>query len=100
LRVTPSQQGFCWSIRRLLVNGLTAGTTPDILNFYRNDVGNEPLWQLNGNNFAQTFGRLELLLLPGEYLVAHNVGTINASGQVRITGDAIEVPAEMLGKLA
>jgi hypothetical protein len=93
-------QGYCWSIRRLIVNGLQSGSSPDIINFYRNDVGNEPLWQLNGNSFGQTFGRLELLLLPGEYLVAQNVGTINATGQIRVTGDAIEVPAELLGKLA
>jgi hypothetical protein len=92
-------QGYAWSIRRLLINGLTAGTTPDVANFYRHP-NPQPLWQLNGNNFGQTFGRLELLFLPGEYLVVKSVGTIAATGQIMITGDAVEVPAEMIGKLA
>lgn len=98
IQVGP-RSGYAWSIRRLLINGLTAGTTPDVANFYRHP-GPQPLWQLNGNNFGQTFGRLELLFLPGEYLVAKSVGTVAATGQIIITGDAVEVPAEMIGKLA
>jgi hypothetical protein len=91
--------GYAWSIRRLLINGLTAGVTPDIANIYRHP-NLQPLWQLNGNSFGQTFGRLEMLFLPGEYLVVQSVGTVNATGQIIITGDAVEVPAEMIGKLA
>jgi len=92
--------GFAWSIRRLLVNGLTAGATPDVVNIYRNGIGSDPVWQFNGNSFGGTFGRLELVLLPNESLWVANVGSIAATGQITLTGEAVEVPAERMGALA
>lgn len=92
--------GFCWAVRRITVWGLTSGITPDVANLYRNQTAGIPVWQFNGNNFAYTFGKLEMLLLPGEYLSLVNSGTIAATGQVTISGDVLEVAAEEVSKIA
>jgi len=92
-------EGYAWSIRRLAVNGLGTGNAPDVLNIYRNGWHSDPVWQLNGNNFCYTFGKAELLLLPGERLIARSVGSMLATVQITLTGDAVSVPAEMTGKL-
>lgn len=100
---TGPRAGFAWSIRRLSVGGLTAGGSPDIVNFYFNHTAGGaavPVWQLNGNQFAQTFGRLELTMYGGDILIAASVGTFTATGQVTVTGELIECPAEMITKLA
>lgn len=93
------RDGFVWSIRRLVVFGLTAGATPDVANLYRNRSNGAPVWQFNGNNFGYTFGKTELLLLPGEFLVLTNSGTIAAAGQITLSGDLIECAAEEIYKL-
>lgn len=92
--------GFAWSLRRLVVTGLTAGTTPDLVNLYRNGSGEQPVWQFNGNNFGYTFGRLEIVVLGGETLVLQSAGTFAAAGTITLSGELVELPAEMLGKLA
>lgn len=98
--VGPSQ-GYAWSLRRIVIDGLTSGATPDIMNMYRNAVtGVPPLWQFNGNNFGYTFGRLEMVLIGGDELMFANSGTLAATGQIRVSGELVEVPAEMLAKLA
>jgi hypothetical protein len=96
---TGPNQGFVWSIRRLSANGLGTGTSPDILNVYRNGHSQPPVWQLNGNNWGYSFGPTELLLLPGEKLIAQSLGSLVSTTQISLTGDAIEVPQAMLGKL-
>lgn len=93
------ESGYAWSIRRLVIDGMTSGATPDVINIYRNSTGTAPLWQFNGNNFGYTFGRLELVLKDGDVLVAASVGTFAATGRIRISGELIEVPAEQLFKL-
>ena len=98
-QIIGPNQGFVWSIRRLSANGLGTGTAPDILNVYRNGTGVAPVWQLNGNNWGYSFGPTELLLLPGESLVAASLGSLVSTQQVTLTGDAIEVPFAMIGKL-
>ena len=98
-QVISPNQGYAWSIRRLACNGLGTGTTPDILNIYRNGTGVAPAWQLNGNNWGYSFGPTELLLLPGESLVAASLGSLVSTQQITLTGDAIEVPQAMIGKL-
>ena len=98
-QIIGPNQGYVWSIRRLAANGLGTGTAPDILNVYRNGTGVAPVWQLNGNNWGYSFGPTELLLLPGENLVAVSLGSLVTTAQVTLTGDAIEVPQAMLGKL-
>lgn len=92
--------GFAWSLRRVVITGLTAGATPDVVNLYRNGGGEQPVWQFNGNNFGYTFGRLELVIQGGETLVLVSAGTFAATGTITMSGELVEVPAEMLGKLA
>ena len=98
-QIISPNQGFVWSIRRLSCNGLGTGTSPDILNIYRNGTGVAPCWQLNGNNWGYSFGPTELLLLPVESLVAASLGSLVSTQQITLTGDAIEVPQAMIGKL-
>ena len=98
-QIVGPNQGYIWAIRRLACNGLGTGSSPDELNIYRAGKHTDPVWQLNGNNFAYTFGRGELILLPGENLIAASVGSMTGTSQVTLTGDAIEVPAELIGKL-
>lgn len=93
------REGYIWTIRRILVQGLTSGATPDVANLYRNNTSGIPVWQFTGNAFQQTFGKTELLLLPGEHLSLAGVGTIAATGTIFLTGDLIEVSAEQFFKL-
>ncbi len=98
-QIIKPNEGYVWSIRRLSANGLGTGTSPDILNIYRNGTNGVPVWQLNGNNFGYTFGPAEMLLLPGENLIAASLGSLVSTSQISLAGDAIEVPQEMLGRL-
>lgn len=95
------REGYVWSIRRLTAWGLSNGASPDVINLYRNQAQGIPIWQFNGNNFAYTFGKTELLLLPGETLSFANSGTITAATGTLITisGDLIECPAEEIFKV-
>ena len=94
------EQGYAWSLTRIVVDGLATGATPDVVNMYRNaQTGQPPLWQFNGNNFGYTFGLGSIVLLSGDSLRFQNSGTIAATGLIRATGELVEVPAEMLGKL-
>jgi hypothetical protein len=98
---TGPEQGYAWSVRRIVVDGMTSGATPDVINMYRNfATGQPPLWQFNGNNFGYTFGPLEIVLLSGDAIKFVSVGTFAATGTIRVTGEVVEVPAEMLPKLA
>jgi hypothetical protein len=99
--VIGPEQGYAWSLRRVVVDGMTTGTTPDVINMFRNAAtGQPPLWQFNGNNFGYTWGPLEMVLQPGDSLKFVSVGTFAATGVIRVTGELVEVPAEMLPKLA
>ena len=98
-QVISPNSGYVWSVRRLLVTGLGTGQTPDVINFYRNDITGPVLWQLNGNSFGQTFGKTEMILLPGDKLVAQSVGSMTSTLMVTITGDAVACPVVMIGKL-
>ncbi len=89
-------EGYVWSIRHLVVEGLTASaTTPDIVNIYR---ANRIIWQLNGNQFAQTWGRGEILFYGSEALAVKNSGNLASTGVIIMHGLAEEVPAELVGK--
>ena len=98
-QIIGPNSGYVWSIRRLTANGLGTGTSPDILNIYRNDTSADPMWQLNGNNWGYTFGPTEMLLFPGEKLIAKSLGSMSSTVQITLSGDALEVPQEQLGKL-
>jgi hypothetical protein len=100
LHVGP-QSGYAWSLLRIVVDGLTSGATPDVMNMYRNSTtGTAPLWQFNGNNFGYTFGRLEMTLMSGDELMFANVGSLAATGLVRVSGELVEMPSEKLAELA
>jgi hypothetical protein len=94
------RDGFAWSIQRLVVQGLTTGATPDIVNFYFNNPEGVPVWQLNGNSFGTSFGKLQLTMYAGDNLVVTSVGTFAATGTITVQGEVLEVPAEMLWKLS
>ena len=96
------EQGYAWSLRRIVVYGMTTGSTPDIINMYRNHIsGQVPLWQFNGNNFGYTFGRCEMTLMPGDTLKFSSAGLISyAASGATVSGELVQVPAEMLPKLA
>ena len=94
------REGFVWTIRRMSIDGLNSGATPDIANIYRNNVGTGPrVWQFNGNNFAYTFGKTELLLLGGETVSLVSAGSIAATGTILWSADYLEVAAEEIFKL-
>lgn len=92
--------GYAWAIRRLVVNGLTAGATPDVVNLYRGTAAGIPLWQFTGTSAFATFGKLSLTLMGGERLALASVGTFAATGTITLAGELIQVPAQLLGKLA
>ena len=93
--------GYAWSLRRLIVDGLTAAATPDVVNLYLDSsTGRAPMWQFNGNNFGYSFNSLEMVMLGGETLTLTSVGTFSATGVIRLSGEMIELPQEMLAKLA
>jgi hypothetical protein len=87
--------GYVWSVRHLVIEGLTAGANPDAVNISR---GPRLVWQLNGNQFAQTWGRGEILLNSGETLTYTNSGTFASTAVIIVHGMAEQVPAEMVGK--
>jgi len=101
---TGPEQGYFWSLKRLVVSGLATGATPDVVNLYRNDRflsgGGQPLWQFNGNNFAYTFSKGALCLMGGDTLSLQNVGNLTATGTITLSGELWEVPAERAGELA
>ena len=93
-------QGYAWSVRRLVVSGLTASASaPDIVNLYLH-ANQQPIWQFNGNSFGYTFDRAEIVLWPGDRLDLKNVGSLAATGLIVLSGEVDEVPAEMMHKLA
>jgi len=73
-----------------------AFATPDVVNILR---AGRIIWQLNGNQFAQTWGRGEILLNAGETLTYQSVGTFNSTAQIIAHGTALETPGEFAGKL-
>lgn len=91
--------GFVWVVRRLTVWGLTSGGTPDVVFLYRNAPQGIPVWQISGDNPFAKFSKLEMTLLPGEYLSLSG-DSLTATGQITLSGDALELAAEELSKIA
>lgn len=90
-------QGYAWSLRRVFVSGLTAGATPDVVNLQLHS--GRQLWQLTGAAPCASWGKLALVLQPGDRLELASVGTFASTSVVTVTGELLEVPAEMLWKL-
>lgn len=101
---TPQPRpGYCWAVRRAAVQGLTNGTTPDIVNLFRRQAdaaswlagpssvsGGD--WQFTGNNFAYTFAFGQLVFWEAETPIVVSQGTFAAAGQVTFRMDYEEVP--------
>lgn len=92
-------EGFAWVITRLAISGLTSGVTPDVVNLYRGGAGNFPIWQFTGNSSFATFTKLALVYLPSETLLLISAGAFAATGQITLSGELLQVPAEFLWKL-
>ena len=88
--------GFVWSLKLLVIEGLATGATPDVINFTSRG---RIIWQLNGNSFAQDWGKGSQILFPGELLGIASVGNMTNTGKVIVHGHAWEVPGPEIGKL-
>lgn len=103
-------QGYSWSIRRIAIGGLANvnGTNPDVVGIYRNTNTAPPMCQITSNNPMITFPTLGLVIHGGDSLMLGHIpnqissntyGTLAAT-YIAADFDVIEVPTEMLGKLA
>lgn len=92
--VTP-ESGYVWSLRHLVIEGLATGTTPDIVNIIRNG---RIIWQLNGNQFGQTWGIGEIEINAGETLTYQSVGSFASTGTITAHGAAWQTPAQLAGR--
>lgn len=90
-------QGFAWAVRAVIIEGLTAGVAPDVVNILRSD--GRLFWQLNGNQPGQTWGRGERILYPGEFLTYQSVGTFASTAVILAHGEVDQVPAQLIGEL-
>jgi hypothetical protein len=88
--------GFIWSLRHLSIEGLVTGVTPDTVNIV---TRGRIIWQLNGNQFAQTWGRGEIIMEQGETLSYVSVGAFTSTATIIAHGLADEYPAELRGRL-
>lgn len=90
-------QGYAWDIGLLGISGLTPGATPDIVNMSFGGGPNVPWWQFNGNSFAYTFSRGQLIMLPGETITLQSVGAFAATGLITMFGMIrTEMPSEKI----
>jgi hypothetical protein len=104
------QQGYAWSVRRIAVGGLAnvGSSNPDVCGIYRNNTSSPPMGVVNANQPMITFPTLGCVLLGGDSLLLGQIPnqiTSNTAGTLVATYlqadfDVIEVPSEMLGKLA
>lgn len=93
--------GYAWALRRIAAIGLSAGT--DQLYAFRNEVvPGQFIGALVGQgatNFI-SFTNVQAVLMPGDELIISPGAAFAAAGVITVTGEAVEVPAEMLWKIA
>ena len=94
--IVGPEQGFVWSLRDLVIEGLTTGATPDVINIRRSSAQGQIIWQLNGNQFCQTWGRGEKIIYSGETLFYQSVGTFNSTATIKAYGMAEQVAGEKI----
>ena len=101
-QICGPRAGYLWSVQSLIVTGLTIGATPDVVNFFLDNPTGQVFWQLNGNSPGVTFGKLQRTIRGGSTLLLANAPgyTFAATGQITVSGEVLEVPAQMAGKLA
>jgi len=90
-------EGFVWYLRHLVITGLTLGATPDRVQVLR---AGEVIWELNGNQYAQTWGKSDIKINPGESLSYRTPPGVNfaSTAQIRISGAVDEYPGPQAGK--
>lgn len=98
LLVAP-EQGFVWSLRELTIEGMARGATPDIIQVRRTGPNGKIVWELNGNQYCQTWGRGEKILKAGETLFYTSIGNISTTTTIRAYGMAQQLPGERIGIL-
>ena len=92
------RSGYIWEIRRIAV----AGNTADSVTVYRSTDGTTNPNQYLGVLPLTSYGALgskSTFLMPDESLVIVGTALSTKSTTLTVTGEAIEVPAEMIGKL-
>jgi len=99
LALQAPEPGWIWSLRELTIEGLTSGATPDVINIRRGSAAGQIIWQLNGNQFCQSWGKGHKIIFAGETLFYQSVGTFNSTAVIKAYGTAQQVPSEMVGKL-
>ena len=90
------EQGYIWSLRHLVIEGMATGATPDVINIRRGSATGQIIWQLNGNQFAQTWGRGEIIIFAGETLFYQSVGTFVSVATIKAYGMAEQVSGEKI----
>jgi hypothetical protein len=95
-------QGQMWSIRRLMVTGLTAGATPDVVALYYDDSFTVQQWLFYGTlgGYTYKWGRGEVTMQPGHVMIFRSVGAFAATGTIQVSGQYDILPAEESGRLA
>lgn len=88
--------GFVWSLKRAYVNGLG---TADLAQIYRNG---QPVWQFSGSvgQNQAAWGHLSMLFREGETISLIGVGSLVSTSVITLNCDLVEVPSQMIGKLA
>jgi hypothetical protein len=93
-------QGYAWDIGLLGVGGLTAGTTPDLVNMQFGGGPGVTWWQFTGNAFVSKFSRGEMVMLPGETFTLLSQGSFAATGPIVLYGNIrTEAPADKISSI-
>lgn len=92
------EDGYVWAIQRVTIDGLTVNT--DVITFYRNIASpNNHLYSVSMPPLESRHpGGHGSILRGGDQLIAVGSG-LTSTGTLTLTGEAIEVPAEMIAKL-
>lgn len=91
------RDGFVWQVRRLIVSGIS---TTDQIGCYFDENSRPPEWVFGATTFQATFSKFQLTVRDGQQLLFNSIGTYAGTAQVTVTGEVVEVPTVMLGKLA
>jgi hypothetical protein len=87
--------GWIWEFKRIAISGLARGTSPDVMQLYFYGAsGRIPQWEFNGNNWAYTFGRGELVMRPQEYIMATNIAALTSTSLITLSGNYVQYVAE------
>ena len=95
--LSAPEQGFVWSLSALTIEGMARGATPDIIQVRRGSVTGQVIWELNGNQYCQTWGKGQVIIYAGETLFYTSVGNISTTTTIKAYGAARQVPGPKIG---